>query len=292
MQTPTSPSLPELQRWMRWLITDPRGPYRALSDPHALDHRPDGTCAQFENWAGSFRSVEPLPRQFDAIADVRPLAREARVSIYADAYFIRLLESLGADFAAVRRAAGETAFRQLVADYLLRHPSTSPHVGDLGSLLPTFLRTHALAQTHPYLPDLAKLEWNVLRSIYSRRLPPLEVSRLRDIAEDAWPKAKLLLDPTVRLISTEWTVDRLRAQKGSAHRHRRWLIIYRDDVWVEVKSIDGPQWFALERLQENKTLEQVCQDLSDVFQQETEQLPIMEWFGGWIRDGIVKEILL
>ncbi len=295
--TTASPSLPELQRWMRWVITDPRGPYRALAEPHTLAVRSDGTLAQLENWEDSPRVIEPLPRYLDQIASTEAVAREGRLSVYSDAYFIRLLGCLESDFAAVLLATGPAAFRQLAADYLLRHPSSSPHVGDLGQAFAAFVRTHELSKNLPYLPDLAALEWNVLRSIYSERLPALDVQTLAAIPESAWAGARLIVDPTVRLLGTAWAVDRLWEDKFDANakphkprRQRRWLVIFRNEEWAQVRSIDGPQWFALERLQEGKTLGQVCQDLTDVFKEQSGDLPAMQWFGEWVRDGLVKKV--
>src|SRR5213076_598274 len=84
------PPLARLQRWMRWMLTDPRGVRVALDDG-----------------PGPRRAREPKPRLFG-----RVVGGEDRLGIYADAYFLRIRDSLANDFRAVRRAVGENAFHR------------------------------------------------------------------------------------------------------------------------------------------------------------------------------------
>src|SRR5579864_9297536 len=82
------PSLAELQRWMRWIITEPRGIQEALSNPWTLDPA----------LAGRYKEPE---RQLEVIEEAAPLSRHDRLDVYANAYFYRLLESLASDYKAV-----------------------------------------------------------------------------------------------------------------------------------------------------------------------------------------------
>lgn len=303
-----TPSLVELQRWMRWIFTNPQGPYKALSRAPSEDVRPDPAILydglvedlSFPNGGVSCgRFQEPLPRLFGMIHEPGsdPLQR---LSIYADAYFARLLESLASDFKTLHDVLGSQHFQRLAADYLLAHPSSSPQIGDLGQALPRFLENHPLTTSYPYITDLARLEWNVLRSLYSERLPAMDASILSSVPEPAWSRAKIVLDPTVRLLGTEWAVDLLwedrflpgpAGRKTLLRKRRRWLVLYRDDRWVQVRSVDGQQWFVLERFQEGATLERVCRDLAELFP-EAEELPVQRWFGEWVRLGILKGVHL
>src|SRR4051812_7986124 len=91
------PSLAELQAWMRWVITDPRGAERALA---GAEPGPG-----FEVYPGRYQAPRPDCRQ--AVLCGRGL------DVYAEAYFARLAESLGQDFPAVKRVLGDEAFAQL-----------------------------------------------------------------------------------------------------------------------------------------------------------------------------------
>jgi hypothetical protein len=281
-----TPSLAELQQWLRWVITHPEGVQDALN----------GT--QLPTPLQSTRYIEPQPRQLALIAETPQLTREHRLGVYANAYFERLFESMEADFPLILWVLGEENFRRLSAHYLIKHPSSSPNISDLGEALPNFLQAHPYAKQWPYLPDLARLEWEIAQSMWSHRLPPLDTASLKSIPETDWPKAKIVLDPTVRLLKTEWPVNRLR-DKHAATNHKnpprldkknpQWLLLYRDD-WVQVKIIDQPRWFALQRLQAGVTLGDLCDQLPREFPDQAASLPVMEWFSHWVGAGVIKKI--
>jgi hypothetical protein len=280
----SSPPLADIQRWLRWAITDPRGPLEALKAT-APDSHP--------------RLTEPLPRRLEAIANRPPVLRDERIGVYADAYFIRLSDSLAADFCGVRRALGLPKFQQLVADYLPQHPSDSYHIGDLGRGLPEFIRTHPISIEFPFLHDLARLEWATLQSLYAERWPDLDPAMIAAVDPQAWPTARLRLDPTTHLMETDWPVDQLwqdrtlseeNGQKTLRQSESRWLIVYRDLQWVRVRAIDHAQWFALDRLHKGVTLEETCAELAGAFKDEAERLPVFQWFQSWANEGILKMI--
>ena len=68
-----------------------------------------------------------------------PLAREARVEIYSDAWFLRLYGAIEEDFGAVKRLLGETEFSRVVRHYFTRHPSRTHTLGHVGAEFAEFL---------------------------------------------------------------------------------------------------------------------------------------------------------
>src|SRR5690349_10960396 len=102
----SQPSLVDIQRWMRWIITEPRGIREALSSSWTLDP------------ALAKRYQEPV-RQLEVIDEAPPLSPHDRLGVYANAYFYRLLESLAADYKTVHRVLGEEKFHELIAHYLM-----------------------------------------------------------------------------------------------------------------------------------------------------------------------------
>lgn len=300
-------NLAELQQWMRWVITHPAGPKKALQTPPSprkpadpampLEVLNDVPANAFDVDAAP-RFYEPQPRRW---ADVKgPSTRErlTRLSVYADAYFIRIMESLAADFPTLYGVLGPQLFPRLTADYLMRYPSSTANVNDIGHALARFLETHPFSAEFPYLADTAQLEWNVLRSLFAERLPAFDPSSLAHVPAEAWDTVTLVLDPTVRLLGTEWAVDLLwkdrflpepDGRRMLLRKNRRWLVLYRNDAWIQVLSVEGAEWFALERCQEGAPLGQLCHDLEELLP-DAQPLPISEWMERWIRLGLLKGI--
>ncbi|MBN3728729.1 DUF2063 domain-containing protein, partial [Burkholderia sp. Ac-20379] len=96
----------------------------------------------------------------------------ARLAVYADGYWLRLIGCLEAEYPALLRLLGPTLFRFFARAYLHRHPSRSPTLHALGAAFPAFLlgsqrRTgggaaRPAAQTFPL--DLARLERAIAES--------------------------------------------------------------------------------------------------------------------------------
>lgn len=260
------PKLSELQDWLQRVWTTAEGVDAALKTP-------EGSRAR--RW----------------IAEVPPLSARDRLAVYSDAYFLRLLESLGSDFTATRRALGEDDFRRLVADYLAKRGSDSPNLTDLGRGLPEAAAGHELGRKHPFLSELCLLEWTVLAALFTDRLPPFDPESFKGISAEDWVKVRLVFDPTVSLLETAWPVHRLwmnRAAK-SGNRvlkkpQRALLVIYRDEQWARVLALEDRAWHTLRRLLGGEPLAQACA-LSGAEPDE-----IKSWFAGWVQIGLVKAV--
>lgn len=256
-----APSLAELQEILKRVITDPHGSSAAAS------------------------------RSF--IDGGAPRRREERLNVYANAYFVRLLEALGAVFPAVHRALGAERFARLAADYLALHPSRSPIIENAAEALPDFLRGHALGRRQPFLADLARLEWEVLDCLYTNRLPPLDPRALSAVAADAWASARLTIDPSARLFEAEWPVDLVWSGASEQPRRRkRRLLLCRDDHWVRVEAVDAAAAGAFHLLREGRTLGRVCEGLESACGPQRAAKIAQRLLGDWCRTGVIKGVAL
>ena len=271
-----APPLADLQCWLRWVFTDPAGPSAALTG------KADGA-----------RGPEPRPRLINWISGGTASAEE-RLAVYSNAYFSRLLEMLESTFPATRRILGETGFRRLAADYLREHPSSSPLIEAAGEHFPGFVAGHEVCATHPFLPDLARLEWEILMALLTPRLPPLPQEKLASAGPQDWERARLTFDPTVRLLKSDWAVDTLwharnKPENSSPQRLRRRqiqrLLIYRDESWVEMRILSEAEMQTVERLIAGTALSDACAALRGA-----EASEVQGWFAAWTAAGIVKKI--
>lgn len=265
------PDLSRLQRSLRGILTDPQGVRAAVREtPAAL------------RW----------------IADVPPIDAATRLSVYGDGYFLRLLEALTSDFPAVKRALGEDEFRVLAAHYLKANQSRSPTLADLGEGFPAFVSGHPFTRKFPFLPDLARLERDAMTRLFAERLPALDQEVLRSVPSGDWPRVRLIFDPTVLLLKVAWPVERLWRRRdlppksgGRLLRRARaqWLLLFRDETWVQVADISRQEWDTLRRLQDGARL-------GGVFARDSKgpakagAVEVQRWFSSWIAGGLIKRI--
>jgi hypothetical protein len=132
------------------------------------------------------------------------LGAGARLAIYARGYRARLVENLRAEYPALRRLAGDTAFDLFAADYVAANPSRAPSLYDFGARFADHLAgrapAEALEQGSPLaIPaQLARLER--ARAEASRAMA--EESDALPITADLvfLPGARLRIPAAVRLL--------------------------------------------------------------------------------------------
>jgi hypothetical protein len=93
-----------------------------------------------------------------------PAQVEQRLAIYRANAATATLKALSAAYPVVCRVVGETFFERLARAYHRATPSTSGDLSDRGSEFGAFLAAFPHAQSMPYLPELARLEWLVHRA--------------------------------------------------------------------------------------------------------------------------------
>lgn len=159
----------------------------------------------------------------EAVAAPRIAGDDAgeRLRIYADAYRLRLVETLGNDFPAVRTAVGDEAFAMLAERYLQAHPSTRPSVRHVGSAFADWLRSQADAPAG--LHELARFEWTMAAAFDAIDAPAMGFDDVAALPADAWPALRLRLHPSTQLLD--------------AHR-----LAARDDAIVLAGEDDATHW--------------------------------------------------
>jgi Putative DNA-binding domain len=117
-----APALDVVQRWFQAVVTHPDGVAGGLASPAARRFVP-------LDRGGLERLVRRSSR----------LTAEQRLSIYANAYYARLLECLADCFPVLRRVLGAEVFAGFAFDYLQRYPSRSYTLDRLAESFPRFL---------------------------------------------------------------------------------------------------------------------------------------------------------
>jgi hypothetical protein len=124
------PPLDVVQRWFQAVVTHPAGVAAGI-----------GSSAAQELVRLDRGALENLVRGSSR------LTAEERLSIYANAFYARLLECLGDSFPVVKRVLGAEVFDGFAFDYLQSYPSRSYTLDRLAESFPRFL-----AETRPDAP--------------------------------------------------------------------------------------------------------------------------------------------
>jgi len=133
----------------------------------------------------------------------------ARLDVYANMYFFRLLDVLRQDFPNLLKLVGDAAFHNLVTSYLLAHPSENPSLRWLGRHLPAYLEGAEVADLRrrfPAAPALARLEWVRGEVFDAEDAPTATQADLAAATPEAWGAMRLRMQPGLRLLELDHAV--------------------------------------------------------------------------------------
>jgi hypothetical protein len=238
------------------------------------------------------------PERGDAFLNPQGGVRgEERLQVYASGYVARIREGLAEAYEAVRWALGEEGFRRLAREYAVRFPSGNYNLSLVGRRLPEFLEKSPWKEEFPFLSDLARLEWQMVESFHAFDGPPLDPSRLAEIPEDEWEKARLVFQPSVGLVASHWPIlDLWKARKmPPGEMKKEWgaqpqrVLVSRRGVQVWCELLDANQYRLLQGLISGESLGAACETLAAA----GEELPfVSDWFSHWVRTGLIGQIVI
>jgi len=259
----TEPSLQEVQRWMKSRI-----------------HPSPVTLSPARGEGGGEGNVELNPQAGDPGAE--------RLSVYSGGYLARMAEALEETYPAVRHVAGAGSFRALTRDYAAAHPSHSYNLSRAGRRLPEFLPTYPLTAELPFLPDLARLEWQVVESFHAFDRPATGFSQLAAIPAQHWEKIRIVFQPSVSRLSSAWPVlDIWEARNRPIQEVRidlvnrpQKILVFRHGHQTSCELLDDRQDAVLAALMAGRTLGELSDPMTADPAAGSEHL-LGAWFARW-----------
>jgi hypothetical protein len=259
--------------------------YRLITAPSGVA---DGLAAERDLSAGGLDAI--------VLGDDR-LSSEARVDIYANMYFYRILDALKEDFPATLAVLGDENFHNLVTGYLLEYPPTEPSITQSGSHLADCLRDHPMREDAPFIADLAKLERATVEVFLGPDAPALDPESLRAVAVEDWPAMNLKLHPSAQILALDWQVsDLLRA----VEEHRPWnpakqgaikVLVWRANAQVFHRDLDPTEASALEAAAQSATFAEICDIVATTTADEDPVAIMNQFLSRWLSNNLLTRPL-
>lgn len=284
-------SLATVQRWFQAVVTHPGGVEGGVGSEAAQDliHLRHG---ELEAVVGRSRN----------------LTAAERMSIYANAYYARLLECLEAYYPVLRQALGEEVFHGFAFEYLQRYPSGSYTLDHLGDDFANFLE-----ETRPddgstwpdFLIDLATLEWNIARVFDGPGVefqPLLTPEALQAFPAERFGEARLTPAPCLRVLSFRYPVNAYYTAARQAEEEEEIPVpnpdaervaLTRRDFVVRRYPLTAPQYALLEKILAGATVGESIVAAAEVSDLEDDALAteLRGWFRFWSAEGFFQTIL-
>jgi len=259
--------------------------YRLIVAPNGVD---EGLARESALTPGALDRV--------IVGDDRLPARK-RLTIYANAYFYRILDALKDDFPATLAVLGEPAFHNLITAYLLAHPPQEPSIAEAGRELPAFIRAHPTDASMPFLADLCALERAAFEAFLGPDAAPLTAEELRAIPPHDWPALMLRAHPTVRILQLDVRVDlTLRAieagQPWTMPEHTpTQVLVWRLGTQSHYRVLETDERSAMRLLQEGATFAAICDAIAiDADANDDVAARINRILARWLSEGLIVRV--
>jgi hypothetical protein len=189
------------------------------------------------------------------------------INIYRRNVSTNLRNALQAIYPVVFKLVGPGFFHHAAETYVRRHPSVSGDLNDYGGAFWRFLAAWPPAATLPYLPDTARLEWQVQQVFHAAEHAGLPGERLAGVAAERYGALHFHLHPAVRLFESAYPVHRIWQlnQDGYAGDHTVELseggvrlLIQRNAELIELQPLPAGAWVLLQSLATDRCLGEAC----------------------------------
>jgi hypothetical protein len=249
-----------------------------------------------ESVAKTLARLGPAARdEIDALlaGDARLTAVE-RLDIYAGMYFFRILDVLRDEYPRTLALLGETAFHNLVTDYLVACPPEHPSLREAGARLPGFLAAHGAGRERPWLVELARLERTRLELVDGPDAPAITLAALEQVPAERFGALRLLRVPSSALLENRFAI--LPLWRGSEDapevpeaRAETVLVWRRRDLDVHHRAIDPEEAECLGRVAAGLSFEDLCARLALGRTDEVAAVRAFELVARWAVDGLLRD---
>ncbi len=235
-----------------------------------------------------------------AIAGTQALDARTRLEIYAEAYRLRLLEALAAEYLGLRAYLGEAAFETLGRAYIERHPSHSRTLRDYGDRLADFLRATPPWREQPLLAELAAFDWALATVFDAPDAPMASAADLAGIAPERWPAMRMVFHPSVLRIDLEWNSPAIRQAAEekrplpAPHRHPHPIgwVLWRQQLRTYFRSLSVEETFVLDAARRGECFAELCERLCEWLDAQHVPAQAAGLLRRWLEDGLIASVAI
>lgn len=186
-----------------------------------------------------------------------------RLAAYRRSIFGNLNAALLATYPVVANIVGLAFFREAARQYLADPPSLSGDLNELGGDFGDFLATYPYAAELPYLPDTARLEWQVQTVYYAADGGPADLSALAAAPPEDWGELRFSVAPAHARLDSPWPLADIWRVNQPAYQGEMGVdfavpcqtLAYRRNGLVEVAALARGEAALLDALAAGLTLE-------------------------------------
>jgi hypothetical protein len=224
-----------------------------------------------------------------------PLA--IRLGIYSNAYRLRLIEGLGANFPQLPQVLGDEGFAALALEYIDAHPSRHFSIRWFGAELAEYLRS--TRPTQPWFAELAEWQWALTEVFDAADATPIEATALAAVDPEHWWTLRFELHPSMRLLHLQTNAPAIYKALGNEaeppepavlETAQDWLL-WRQELTSQFRSISPAEARALALVHGGGTFEDLCEALCEWYSETEVPAQAATLLKGWVAEGLIVAVV-
>ena len=234
----------------------------------------------------------------DFIVDTDQASSAERFNVYTEAYRLRLIEALSADYPALKDLLGDEGFDAIGCAYIDASPSDQFSIRWFGRHLPRFIK-----ETSPYaeragVAELAIFEWALSEAFDASESAVIDYNRLAVIESAHWPSLKLHFHPSLRRIDLSFNAPQVWQASNQKEplpaftenlEPQAW-IIWRQQLKLLFRSLSPQEAFAIDAFLQGQCFADVCTGLCEWLDEEQVVMNAAGFLQAWLRDGWIADV--
>ena len=234
----------------------------------------------------------------DAIVDQAPVGRDTRLGIYANAYRLRLNETLETDHEMLGLYLGDDLWAQMVDGYIDDHPSRFRSLRQYGDALPDWLARHPPFSEHPQIAEIADFERRLLVSFDAADSDCADAGTLAQLPATDWPDLKLRFHPSVQPFRVNTNCVEIWQALKNGHpppdaalqADSGWLLWRGEDRLTQFRSLPAEEALLLHHFLSGGDFAGSCEQLLPQHGEQAAPVAALEILTHWLDSGLVREL--
>lgn len=235
-----------------------------------------------------------------SINNTGKLSVETRLSIYQNAYRIRLIDALAANYPVLYKYLGCDQFNELAESYLKYYPSLYRSIRWFGDKLALFLYQNAPYSNIPYLSELAQFEWTMTSVFDASDEPVLKIEDIVNIQPEKWPCMRFRPHASLYRVNLVWNVvqiwqaimqDQLPPEPIEYSAPTLW-VLWRKELMNQFCSIPEDEAWAIGAMLQRYHFSEICEGLCRWVEEDEAGLRAASLLKGWIQSGLLTGIIV
>ena len=230
-----------------------------------------------------------------AIVNDTKVGVKKRLSIYADAYRLRIIEALANTYPKLKALLGEALFNKTARSYIVAHTSTFRNMRWYGHEM----RAHLLytLPEYPIAAEMAAFEWALGLAFDAEDTPILALQDLANIPPENWADLRFKFQSAIQVLPLRWnTIAVWKALDAEEQPpvleqlsiYTAWLI-WRKNYNSQFRSMEELEVLALDLAMTNASFGETCEKLLEVMNDDATMLAA-QYLAGWLEAGMISEL--